>query len=56
MEIFKRHGQDAASCNRHKVLHCVLHATLQLATLAAALMTLNEVEKISKQVSRIKVR
>ena len=55
MEIFSRHEhQKDSSCHRHHLLHCILHATLQVATLAAALITLNEVDKLRKDVKLIR--
>ena len=55
MEIFSRHESEP-KCSKHRILHCILHATLQLATLAAAIITLSEVEKMSKAVKRIESR
>ncbi|WP_297072147.1 hypothetical protein [uncultured Duncaniella sp.] len=55
MEIFSRHEHEKdSSCRRHHLLHCILHATLQVATLAAALITLNEVDKLRKDVKLIR--
>ncbi|MCM1355768.1 MAG: hypothetical protein NC212_05100 [Staphylococcus sp.] len=57
MEIFSRHEhENSSNCKKHKILHCILHATLQVATLAAALITLNEVEKLNKSVAQLERR
>lgn len=55
MEIFSRHQTEAPS-RRHRILHCILHATLQLATLASVIITLNEVEKLHKSVKLLEHR
>ncbi|MDE5827125.1 MAG: hypothetical protein K2J28_02005 [Duncaniella sp.] len=51
MEFFKHHEQQP-SCKRLKVLKCIIHTTLQIATLAAVVVTLKEVDKLNKSVSR----
>lgn len=55
MEIFKNeHYEDSARCRRHRLLHCILHATLQVATLAAAVAALHEIEKVRESVRHLK--
>ncbi|MDE5665210.1 hypothetical protein [uncultured Duncaniella sp.] len=53
MEILKHHEHEEASCHRHKLLHCIIHATLQVATLAVAAVTLAEVEKLHQKVKML---
>ena len=55
MEIFSRHESEP-KCHKHHLLHCIMHATLQVATLAAAILTLNEVEKMGKAVRKFESR
>ena len=55
MEFFKHHEQQP-SCKRLKVLKCIIHTTLQIATLAAVVVTLKEVDKLNKSGVNVKKR
>ncbi|MDE5987847.1 MAG: hypothetical protein K2H17_00465 [Duncaniella sp.] len=55
MEILKHlHQEDSAKCRRRHIVHCILHVTLQLATLTAAVLALHEIGKVKDSVGRLK--
>ena len=55
MEFLKHdHPEERAKCRRHHIIHCILHATLQVATLAVAVVALCEIEKLRESVGHLK--
>lgn len=51
MEILA-HKRDCEKQRRHHLAHCIIHFTLEVATLALAIATLCEVEKLHQKVMR----